>query len=123
MPTILPITDFLDPQLDIYARLSENQLLNRCDPQNGIFIAESPKVIERALDATVRPDRINYLLLMMVDPHVHFHVLPRYNGARSRGTLTIPDGGWPKVPDLAAAVTLDADTIADHVRWLRGALG
>ena len=43
MPTILPITDFLDPQLDIYARLSENQLLNRCDPQNGIFIAESPK--------------------------------------------------------------------------------
>ena len=43
MPTILPITDFLDPQLDIYARLSENQLLNRCDPQNGIFIAESNK--------------------------------------------------------------------------------
>ena len=55
MPTILPITDFLDPQLDIYARLSENQLLNRCDPQNGIFIAESPKVIERALDAGCEP--------------------------------------------------------------------
>ena len=55
MPTILPITDFLDPQLDIYARLSENQLLNRCDPQNGIFIAESPKVIERALDAGCIP--------------------------------------------------------------------
>ena len=55
MPTILPITDFLDPQLDIYARLSENQLLNRCDPQNGIFIAESPKVIERALEFGCEP--------------------------------------------------------------------
>jgi len=78
--------------------------------------------IERALDATVRPERINYLMLMMVDPHVHFHVLPRYNGTRSRGALTIADTGWPKTPDLGHAVTLDADTVADHVAWLRRAL-
>ena len=52
---IIPITDFLSPELDIYARLTENQLLNREHPEDGIFIAESPKVIERALDAGYIP--------------------------------------------------------------------
>lgn len=48
---IIEITDFQAPELDVYARLSENQLLNRCEPEKGMFIAESPRVIERALDA------------------------------------------------------------------------
>lgn len=51
MNTITEITDFLAPELDVYARLSENQLVNREHPEKGLFIAESPKVIERALDA------------------------------------------------------------------------
>lgn len=51
MSSIIEITDFLAPELDIYARLSEVQLLNREFPEKGLFIAESPKVIERALDA------------------------------------------------------------------------
>lgn len=51
MNKIIEITDFLAPELDVYARLSENQLLNREFPEKGMFIAESPKVIERALDA------------------------------------------------------------------------
>ena len=51
MPNIIPITDFLAPELDLYARKTEVQLLNREHPEEGIFIAESPKVIERALDA------------------------------------------------------------------------
>ena len=51
MNNIIEITDFLDPRLDVYARLSEGQLLNREHPEKGMFIAESPKVIERALDA------------------------------------------------------------------------
>ncbi len=55
MPNIIEITDFSAPELDIYARLTENQLLNRHEPEKGIFIAESPKVIERALDAGCRP--------------------------------------------------------------------
>lgn len=77
MPTILPITDFLDPQLDIYARLSENQLLNRCDPQNGIFIAESPKVIERALDAGCIP-----ISFLTEDRHLENQALPFLDAAR-----------------------------------------
>lgn len=50
MANIIEITDFNAPELDIYARLTEGQLLNRHEPEKGIFIAESPKVIERALD-------------------------------------------------------------------------
>jgi tRNA G18 (ribose-2'-O)-methylase SpoU len=52
---IIEITDFSDSRLDVYARLTEAQLLNRFEPKKGMFIAESPKVIERALDAGCEP--------------------------------------------------------------------
>ena len=55
MPNIIEITDFTAPELDVYARLTEAQLLNREEPAKGMFIAESPKVIERALDAGCQP--------------------------------------------------------------------
>lgn len=55
MPNIIEITDFSAPELDVYARLTEVQLLNREHPEDGLFIAESPKVIERALDAGFVP--------------------------------------------------------------------
>ncbi len=55
MNRITEITDFLAPELDVYARLTEVQLLNREFPEKGLFIAESPKVIERALDAGYEP--------------------------------------------------------------------
>jgi tRNA G18 (ribose-2'-O)-methylase SpoU len=55
MPNIIEITDFSDPALDVYARLTECQLLNRFEPEKGLFIAESPKVIHRALDAGYIP--------------------------------------------------------------------
>ena len=55
MNNIIEITDFLAPELDVYARLTEAQLLNREFPEKGMFIAESPKVIERALDAGYEP--------------------------------------------------------------------
>lgn len=55
MLNLFPITDFADPALDVYARLTENQLVNREDLSQGLFIAESPKVIERALNAGYVP--------------------------------------------------------------------
>ena len=55
MPNIIEITDFHAPELDPYARLTQNQLRNRREPEKGIFIAESPKVIDRALDAGYKP--------------------------------------------------------------------
>ena len=55
MNNIIEITDFSAPELDVYARLSEGQLVSRRNPENAMFIAESPKVIERALDAGYQP--------------------------------------------------------------------
>ena len=65
MANIIEITDPMGPELDVYGRLSEVQLLNRHDPEHGMFIAESPKVIERALDAGCVP-----VSLMMEGRHV-----------------------------------------------------
>ena len=65
MPNVIPITDFASPELDVYARLTENQLLNRADPENAMFVAESPLVIGRALDAGCVP-----LSFLMEEKHV-----------------------------------------------------
>ena len=55
MPNIIDITDFHAPELDVFARLTEAQLRNRLEPSKGVFIAESPKVITRALNAGYEP--------------------------------------------------------------------
>lgn len=55
MPNIIEIKDFSAPELDVYTRLSEAQLLHYYEPNGGLFIAESPKVIERALNAGYQP--------------------------------------------------------------------
>lgn len=60
MAEIVEITEFAAPELDIYARLTENQLLNRADPENALFVAESPLVIGRALDSGCVP--VSYLM-------------------------------------------------------------
>jgi diadenosine tetraphosphate (Ap4A) HIT family hydrolase len=75
--------------------------------------------IETMLKKAVRAEKINYLMLMMVDPHVHFHVIPRYDGERSHGPITIGDPGWPKMPSLGEAMILDAPQIALMTNWLK----
>lgn len=64
--------------------------------------------IEQALARFVSYERINYLMLMMVDPNVHFHVIPRYSKPRSWKGIEFPDLGWPGPPRLDAAVKLDS---------------
>ena len=65
MAKIIEISDFSAPELDVYARLTENQLLNRADPKNAMFVAESPLVIGRAMDAGCVP-----LSFLMEPKHV-----------------------------------------------------
>jgi diadenosine tetraphosphate (Ap4A) HIT family hydrolase len=79
--------------------------------------------IEAALGKAVGYERLNYLMLMMVDPHVHFHVIPRYEGAREWQGTEFVDCGWPKVPDLGHAVTPEADDLAALVVWLKRYFG
>ncbi len=76
--------------------------------------------IETALAAAVRHEKINYLMLMMVDPHVHFHVVPRYEGEREACGVRVPDSGWPKVPALGEAVTLEPEQVEALAEYLRG---
>ncbi len=75
--------------------------------------------IEAALMQAIGYAKINYLMLMMVDPHVHFHVLPRYEGERNGAGLTVLDAGWPGQPDLGQAVKLDEAQIAALAGWLK----
>ena len=65
--------------------------------------------LEALLRHTVAYERINYLMLMMVDPDVHFHVLPRYEGERRHGGHTLTDAGWPGQPQLASHVALSEE--------------
>ena len=83
------------------------------------------QAIEAALAKAVGYARLNYLMLMMADPHVHFHVIPRYEGAREwpqgeKGAREFMDVGWPKVPDLSHAAALDGEELAGLVAWLKG---
>jgi len=74
---------------------------------------EAVAAIERALAAFTAYEKLNYLMLMMVDPNVHFHVIPRYAGTRSWNGAEFPDAGWPGPPQLGSAVALDPGQIAD----------
>ena len=80
--------------------------------------------IESCLRRTFSYDKINYLMLMMVDPHVHFHVLPRYGSIRDFAGKTFIDAGWPSAPDLGAVNDItesQRSELLDHLRthWPR----
>ena len=81
-------------------------------PQAFTEQGEAVRRIERALAAFVAFDKINYLMLMMVDPNPHFHVLPRYSTPRTWDGTEFPDLGWPKAPKLDGAITLDDGQIS-----------
>ena len=74
--------------------------------------ADAVAAIERALAAFTGYERINYLMLMMVDPNVHFHVIPRYSEPRTWNMIEFTDAGWPGPPQLGSAIALPADQIA-----------
>lgn len=73
---------------------------------------EAVRAIETALQRFTRYERINYLMLMMVDPHVHFHVIPRYSEPREWRGRAFQDTGWPGPPALKQAVELDSADLA-----------
>lgn len=65
-------------------------------------LATAIACVEGATRAAFRNDKINYLMLMMVDPHVHFHVLPRYASPPRFAGRDWPDSSWPGPPSLGA---------------------
>lgn len=72
-------------------------------------LAQVTADLDAALARAFTPDKLNYLMLMMVDPDVHFHVLPRYAAARSFAGREFKDGFWPKPVDLTQPVDIEAN--------------
>lgn len=103
----------------VLAAKSDVRTFSELPPAAFAELAEVTRDIEKVLGAAVRYERLNYLMLMMVDPHVHFHILPRYDGEREAHGLSVRDAGWPKLPDLAAAVSLSEREIALLADWLK----
>jgi diadenosine tetraphosphate (Ap4A) HIT family hydrolase len=78
-------------------------------------VSQAEGALRRAFDY----DKINYLMLMMVDPHVHFHVLPRYATMREFAGVAFPDTGWPRPPDLTADPALTEEARARLLAHLK----
>lgn len=76
------------------------------------------KDIEQVLSGAFGYDKINYLMLMMLDPNVHYHVLPRYRAPATFETWTISDDGWPGQPDLAGGSASEA-LVSSLVKFLK----
>ena len=103
----------------VLAARSDATAFHDLEPAAFAELATAIADIENALAAAVKFEKINYLMLMMVDPNVHFHVIPRYSGERQAAGLSIADTGWPKMPVLGDAVELDSGGIEALSDWLR----
>lgn len=95
--------------------LDEARAFSGISPAAFSELAQVTGDLEAALKQAFQPDKLNYLMLMMVDPDVHFHVLPRYQAERDFAGRRITDAFWPKPVDLTQPVAADA-TLADAVR-------
>ena len=93
----------------VLAAKSDATAFGQLPPEAHAELATITAAIEATLGAEVGYDKINYLMLMMVDPHVHFHVFPRYAEAKTLGGVTISDKGWPGPPDLKSAPDLNGE--------------
>jgi diadenosine tetraphosphate (Ap4A) HIT family hydrolase len=84
--------------------------------------AELGRVItdaETILAAEFRYDKLNYLMLMMVDPEVHFHLIPRYSEGRSFGSINFKDWGWPGLPELGQINDVPVEVVVELVSRLQ----
>ena len=88
---------------------------SQLSPAGFTELAQVTRDVETVLSHLFRYDKLNYLMLMMVDPHVHFHVIPRYAETRVYGSVEFSDVAWPGAPDLAHATRVD-DTVFNRLR-------
>jgi diadenosine tetraphosphate (Ap4A) HIT family hydrolase len=95
----------------VLAAKSGELAFGRLPPEAHAELATVTKELEATLFAEIGYDKINYLMLMMVDPNVHFHVIPRYAEPRTLEAVTIGDAGWPGPPDLKSGPSLDQATL------------
>jgi diadenosine tetraphosphate (Ap4A) HIT family hydrolase len=104
----------------ILAAKSDVTAFSELKPKAFAELATVTAHIETVLKQAIAPSKINYLMLMMVDPHVHFHVIPRYEGGRGYKGIDVGDAGWPGVPALSEARKLESDEVEQLIGWFRG---
>lgn len=93
----------------VLAARSDALSLAALEPPAFAELADVTRDIESVFRRFPPAEKLNYLMLMMVDPHVHFHVLPRYAGGRRFEGVDFEDRGWPGPPDLKAAPPITVD--------------
>jgi diadenosine tetraphosphate (Ap4A) HIT family hydrolase len=100
----------------VLAAKSEATAFSSLRPEAFAELGQIVGEIEANLKRFAPYDRINYLMLMMVDPHVHFHVLPRYDKSQSFDGVDYADAGWPGPPDLKSFAATEPKAQA-HLLW------
>ena len=85
----------------VLACKEDARAFSQLSPEAFAELHEITGQLEKTLHHAFSYDKINYLMLMMVDPDVHFHVIPRYKAPKEFQGCTFVDRGWPGVPDLA----------------------
>jgi diadenosine tetraphosphate (Ap4A) HIT family hydrolase len=88
-------------------------------PEASAELREATSRIEAVLSDAFRYEKINYLMLMMVDPDVHFHVLPRYESERTYEGVVFRDDAWPGPPVISSAHDVEPTVLAALTRDLR----
>lgn len=90
------------------------------DPAVQAALGPAMQRVDRALRTGFACDKVNYLMLMMVDPHVHFHVIPRYATPPMFAGRAFPDTAWPKPPGLSDPLDLAQSEMAALRDRLKG---
>jgi len=97
----------------------EARRFGEISPEAATELQRATARIETVLADAFANDKINYLMLMMVDPDVHFHVLPRYEAAREFAGSSFEDAAWPGPPDLSRRLTLSEAQHRELAAFLR----
>lgn len=103
----------------IVAAKSDVQDFGALSPDHFFELKVVTGDVSAALANLVSHQKLNWLMLMMVDPHVHFHLIPRYEGTREWEGQTFEDKAWPGPPVLSDAVKLSDNQILGMAKWLK----
>ncbi len=87
----------------------------------GADLSSATKIIENTLTSAFSFDKINYLMLMMIDEHVHFHVIPRYSNTKEFNGENWVDNNWPKPPEIMG-LKIDSNTSDEMMKTLKNLL-
>lgn len=103
----------------IVAAKSEAKDFGDLSPDHFAELKTVTTDVSALLANLISHQKLNWLMLMMVDPHVHFHLIPRYEGKREWMGLNFEDKSWPGPPALGDTLKLSGDQISDMTAWLK----